>query len=103
MANAVDEKRSKIDDRVSDEPAVGAVPADKTIQGPVFGRTNYILFAVALAVIVAGFVTLGQGSITAAPILLVVGYLILVPVAILKRPSPGSVPDISGSDKIRGE
>jgi len=37
-----------------------------------------------LAAVVAGYVTLGAGDITVAPILLIVGYCILVPVALLK-------------------
>ena len=50
-----------------------------------FGRMNYILFAVALAVIVIGYFALGQGSITLAPLLLVIGYCILIPVSLLVR------------------
>lgn len=50
-----------------------------------FGRKNYILFGVALAVIVVGFVALSQGSTSLAPILLVAGYCVLVPWAILAK------------------
>jgi len=35
--------------------------------------------------LVLGFVTLWTGSETLAPVLLVVGYCVLVPIAILKR------------------
>lgn len=61
-------------------------------------RTNLILFAVALGVIILGFVVLGRGSITLAPILLVLGYCVLVPLAIVYRsrrrtePTPGPAP-----------
>ena len=48
-----------------------------------FGPKNYIAFAVALAVIIVGYILLGYGDITAAPILLVIGYCVLIPVAIL--------------------
>jgi len=48
-------------------------------------RANLILFAIALGVIVAGYLTLAAGSITLAPILLVLGYCVLVPVAIVYR------------------
>jgi len=48
-------------------------------------RKNWTILAVALGVIIAGFVFLGNGSITLAPILLVVGYCVLVPYAILAR------------------
>jgi len=41
--------------------------------------------AVALGVIALGFVVLAGGDTTIAPILLVLGYLVLVPLALLKR------------------
>ena len=50
-----------------------------------FTRTNYILFAVALGVIALGFIFLGSGDIVIAPILLVGGYVVLVPLSILFR------------------
>jgi hypothetical protein len=48
-----------------------------------FTSKNYILFAIGLFVIVLGYVTLGYGSITLAPILLVLGYCVIIPVAII--------------------
>lgn len=54
-------------------------------------RMNYWILGAALAVIVLGYVTLGQQpwdgfmALTAAPILLVLGYCILVPLGILYR------------------
>ena len=48
-------------------------------------RKNWILFGVALAVIVLGFILLRSGSITLAPILLVAGYCVLIPWAIMAR------------------
>lgn len=50
-----------------------------------FGRKNYILFGLAAICIVAGYITLSSGSITLAPILLLVGYLVLIPWGILAR------------------
>jgi hypothetical protein len=48
-------------------------------------RARSISFwAAALIVIVAGFADLAAGGTTVAPILLVLGYCVLVPVAILK-------------------
>ncbi len=48
-----------------------------------FTSRNYILFAIGLFVIVLGYITLGYGSITLAPILLVLGYCVIIPIAII--------------------
>ena len=50
-----------------------------------FGPKNYVLGGLGLLLIVFGFVTLAAGSITLAPILLVLGYCVVVPVAILVK------------------
>ena len=48
-------------------------------------RTRSIgLWSAALAVIAIGFADLARGGTTIAPVLLVLGYCVLVPVAILK-------------------
>jgi len=43
-----------------------------------------ILWAVAALTLLAGFADLARGGETLAPILLVIGYCVLVPLAILK-------------------
>lgn len=48
-----------------------------------FSRKNGLLGLAGLAVIVLGYVLLAQGSITAAPLLLVLGYLVLLPLALV--------------------
>ena len=55
----------------------------KQSDGLAFDRRNYVTFALALATIIAGWLALGRGSITLAPPLLVAGYCVLVPAAIL--------------------
>jgi len=56
-----------------------------------FGRLNLIVLLAGLVVIVLGYVFLGQGnaesfqSLTIAPILLLIGYLVLLPASILIR------------------
>lgn len=50
-----------------------------------FGRKNYILFGLAAVVILAGYIALSRGSITLAPILLLTGYLVLIPWGILAK------------------
>lgn len=60
-------------------------------QGLALGKTNYLLAALGLLVIVIGYVCLAQppvnGSLTltVAPILLVAGYCVIMPLAILWR------------------
>lgn len=51
-------------------------------------RKNWTLFGVALGLIVAGYVLLANRSITLAPILLVAGYCIVLPWAILAQERP---------------
>ena len=56
-----------------------------------FKKENYLLFVFGLVVIILGFVALAQppwdsfSSLTLAPILLVVGYCVIIPVAILYK------------------
>ena len=51
-----------------------------------FGRRNWQWLGAGMATIVAGFIALSLGSITLAPLLLVVGYCVLIPVGILVGP-----------------
>ena len=53
-----------------------------------YGKKNYIVFALALLVILVGFYTLSTGSITLAPILLVLGYCVLLPIALIIKGKP---------------
>lgn len=56
-----------------------------------FTRKNYIAFAVGLVIILVGFLCLMQPpvngflSLTLAPILLVIGYCVVIPYAIITR------------------
>ena len=63
-----------------------------------YGTKNYIFFAMAIIVIIIGFVTLGQGSITLAPLLLVVGYCILLPIALIIKGKPEENSQSSNTD-----
>ncbi len=51
----------------------------------IFTRKNYLLLAIGIGVIVAGYLFLARGSITLAPILLILGYCVIIPVAIIVR------------------
>lgn len=82
----------------------------KDIKGknePIFGnweyrRTNYLMFLGGITVILIGYLVMATGettsfqSITLAPIMLLIGYLVLIPLAILYRPNmfqPKDKPD----------
>jgi hypothetical protein len=51
-----------------------------------FSSLNIKLLILSVFVIVVGFVFLSQGSVTLAPILLVLGYCVLVPISIIYKP-----------------
>jgi hypothetical protein len=50
-----------------------------------WGLANSLLLGLAVAVLIAGFVALSRGSITLAPVLLVLGYCGLIPASLLIR------------------
>jgi len=56
-------------------------PADG--RSALFGRRNYVALAAAVATIGAGYAVLVSGAAGAASVLLVVGYCILFPVALV--------------------
>jgi hypothetical protein len=49
-----------------------------------FTKVNALLGAAGLAALTVGYWLLAQGSITAAPLLLVLGYVVLLPMAIIR-------------------
>lgn len=64
------------------KPTTPKVPPRPNI---VFKPKNYILFLTGVVTIIMGFIFLSKGSITLAPILLVVGYVILIPLSIILK------------------
>jgi len=48
-----------------------------------WGRRNIGLFGSGLGAVVLGYVLLAQGDVTLAPILLVAGYCVLIPLAFI--------------------
>jgi uncharacterized membrane protein len=46
---------------------------------------NSLLLGLGLAVLVVGYFALSRGSITLAPVLLVLGYVVLIPASLLLR------------------
>lgn len=64
----------------------------KTVRKPVetdpgfrWGALNSLLLGIGVAVLVVGYLLLSKGDITLAPILLVLGYVVLVPASLLVR------------------
>ena len=54
------------------------------VRGLAFTNKNAILAGSALIAITLGYWLLGRGDITLAPLLLVLGYVVLVPLAIIR-------------------
>lgn len=50
-----------------------------------FSRINAVLLGAAVITIAIGYALLARGSMTLAPVLLVVGYCVLLPVGIVKK------------------
>ncbi len=59
---------------------VAALHAKPSLQ---FSPINFILLVAGLAAIVVGYQLLSRGSTTAAPLLLVLGYAVLIPLGII--------------------
>ncbi|MCH2446281.1 MAG: DUF3098 domain-containing protein [Candidatus Marinimicrobia bacterium] len=60
-------------------------------EGWALGKKNYLLFGIGLATIIAGYIVMATGdvnsfqSLTLAPIMLFVGYLVIIPLALVFR------------------
>ena len=63
----------------------GKRPAERPDVELPFTRKNYLLFGLAAISIIVGYIALSSGSITLAPILLLIGYLVLIPWGILAK------------------
>ena len=50
-----------------------------------FTLVNYVMFAAGLLDIIAGWFLLRGGHITIAPVMLIAGYCVIIPVAIIFR------------------
>ena len=57
-----------------------------------FGKINYLLFGIGLCVIMFGYIIMATGeteslqSVKIAPLILIVGYCIIIPASILIKP-----------------
>ena len=68
------------DPAVRRAPAPAPADAESTLR---FSTVNLAVLAAGLAVIVLGFVLLGGGSTVAAPLLLMLGFAVLIPLGII--------------------
>jgi hypothetical protein len=69
--------------RTATRRTTGPGAADAPAGSVRFALQNWILLGAGLASIVIGFVLLAGGSTVAAPLLLVLGYAVLVPLGIM--------------------
>ena len=61
-------------------PTTSVEPRDSAVR---FSLLNWGLLAAGLLAVMIGFFTLSAGSTVAAPLLLVIGYVILIPLGII--------------------
>ena len=57
----------------------------ETDLGFCWGPVNSVLLGLGVALIVVGYLTLARGSITLAPVLLVTGYVVVIPASLVFR------------------
>ena len=68
-----------------------------------FTTTNYILFGIGLALIIVGYLVMAAGevnsfqSLTLAPIMLFIAYIIVIPAALIYRKKSPEVEENLGS------
>ncbi len=62
-----------------------SAPRAERVEGALrFSGLNWLLLAAGGLSIVAGYALLARGSIVAAPLLLVLGYVVLIPLGIIR-------------------
>jgi hypothetical protein len=71
--------------KVTVKPKSARKQAVETDLGFNWGTLNTLLLGAGLAVLAAGYWALSRGSITLAPVLLVLGYCGLIPASLLVR------------------
>ena len=70
-----------------------------------FSKTNYVLFGIGLVLVILGYLVMYQGpegvdsfeSVTLAPIMLFIGYIIFIPAALIYREKSPEIEDNLGS------
>ena len=60
-------------------------------KGWAFGKSNYLIFSIGLALVIIGYIFMANGevnsfqSLTLAPIMLFLGYIVVIPVSLFYR------------------
>ncbi len=68
---------------------------------------NYIIFGIGVLMIVLGYVIMATGetysfqSLTVAPLVLLIGYLVIIPIAILIGPNPNPLHSLTVKNKSK--
>ncbi len=71
--------------RTPSSPRRAPAPTAAETEGQLhFSLQNWTLLLAGLVAVVAGFVLLAGGSTVAAPLLLVLGYVVLIPLGIIR-------------------
>lgn len=65
-------------------PRAATTPTEPRNGAMRFALRNWILLALGIAAIAAGYVALAGGSTVLAPLLLVLGYVVLLPLGIIR-------------------
>lgn len=50
-----------------------------------WGKINSVIFAIGILTIILGYIFLARESLTLAPILLVLGYAVLIPISLVYK------------------
>ena len=81
--------------------AVKKVKKGDVSVGADFNKRNFAFLGIGLAVIILGFVFLAFGDITIAPILLVLGYCVVIPIGILLPKSRNEAEQVEAEKETR--
>jgi len=79
---------------------VKVIAKPKKSTGVRLDKWNYLIFGIGVLTIIVGYIIMATGktysfqSLTVAPIVLLIGYLVIIPIAILyRRPNSTNLPD----------
>lgn len=56
-------------------------------------KTNWIIFALGIISIILGYIFLARGSLTLSPILLVLGYAVIIPISLVYKGKKSEEPE----------